>query len=228
MTEVIVVCEGQSEEAFVNDVLDQALSAHGVCVQPRLVATSRHSSGGALTGHRVLTYLRRTLQQQQNTYVTTFFDLYGLPPGFPGHTGANLPSDPIGRATQIEGGFHAAVVGEAGCRPERFLPHIQPYEFEALLFSDISRFAETQSEWQAFTGQLAAVRRSVRSPEHINDGRETRPSAHLRHLVPRYNKVRHGVAVSTEIGIQRIRGECRHFNQWLSRLETLPPLREAE
>ena len=126
MTEVIVVCEGQSEEAFVNDVLDQALSAHGVCVQPRLVATSRHSSGGALTGHRVLNYLRKTLRERQDTDVTTFFDLYGLPSDFPGQAVADSPADPVERAKQIEDGFHGAVVREVGCRPDRFSPTFSP------------------------------------------------------------------------------------------------------
>ena len=112
--------------------------------------------------------------------------------------------------------------------PGPVFPHIQPYGFESLLFSEAASFARAEPQWHTFAGQLEEVRQSSHSPEHINDGPETHPSARLLRLVPRYNKVRHGVAVSTEIGIERIRGECRHFNQWLSRLETLPPLREAE
>ena len=160
--------------------------------------------------------------------MTTFFDLYGLPSDFPGQAVADLPADPVERAKQIEDGFHGAVVREVGCRPDRFFPHIQPYEFEALLFSEAASFARAEPQWHTFADQLEEVRQSSHSPEHINDGPETHPSARLLRLVPRYSKVRHGVAVSTEIGIERIRGECRHFNQWLSRLETLPPLREAE
>ena len=64
------------------------------------------------------------------------------------------------------------------------------------------------------------------TPEHVNDGPDTHPSARLRRLLrPRYAKILHGSAVSASIGLDCIREECRHFDKWLSRVETLPPLR---
>ncbi len=42
------------------------------------------------------------------------------------------------------------------------------------------------------------------------------------------NKVLHGQAVSSRIGLSCIRAECRHFHKWLKRLESLPPLIKAE
>ena len=57
---------------------------------------------------------------------------------------------------------------------------------------------------------------------------DTHPSALLRRLLrPRYTKILHGSAVSASIGLDRIRAECRHFDKWLSRVETLPPLRQV-
>jgi hypothetical protein len=53
---------------------------------------------------------------------------------------------------------------------------------------------------------------------------DTHPSALLRGLRPRYEKVLHGVALIERIGLDRIRAECMHFGAWLSRLEALPPL----
>lgn len=224
MTHVITVCEGQSEEAFVREIIYPALIGLEIYVQPRLIPTSPHAKGGALDGPRVLRFLRNTLRERQNAYVTTFFDLYGLPSGFPGRTEAGLPTDPIDRAVEIETGFGAAVVEQTGCRPDRFIPHIQPYEFESLLFSDASSFAKTEDGWRTFAGQLEEARKSAPSPEHINDGTATHPSARLNRLIPPYNKVRHGVTLGAEIGIERIRAECRHFDQWMKRLEDLPPL----
>ena len=225
MNEVIIVCEGQTEEVFVREILRPALAARNVFVQPRLVATSSRAKGGALGGQRVLRFLRNTLREREDIYVTTFFDLYALPSDFPGRADAAAPTDPLDRSEEIENGFHAAVVREAQCRPERFLPHIQPYEFESLLFSDTEGFAKAEPEWQAFAGRLASARQSAWSPEHINDGRDTHPSARLEGLLrPRYNKVRHGIAVSAQIGLNCIRTECRHFDRWLARLEGLPPL----
>lgn len=72
-------------------------------------------------------------------------------------------------------------------------------------------------------GELAAARRGVASPEHINDGPSTHPSARLAR-VPRYRKVRDGTAMARRIGLDRIRSECAHFSEWLTRLETLPVL----
>ena len=226
MKKVIVVCEGQTEEAFVKELLYPKLWPQGVFVEPRLISTSPLAKGGALSSQRVLRYLRNTLRERLDTYVTTFFDLYSLPRNFPGYTELSASADPLDRAVEIETAFHTAVVREAECLPKRFFPHIQPYEFEALLFSDTTGFARAEPGWRAFAGKLTAARQGARSPEHINDGIDTHPSAHLLNLLsPKYKKVTHGVGVAVQVGIDRMRAECRHFNCWLSRVETLTPLR---
>ena len=170
---------------------------------------------------RILRFLRDTLRQQRDTYVTTFFDLYRLPSEFLGLGGSS--SDPLGRAAAIEAALHEKVVCVVRCRPDRFLPHIQPYEFEALLFSDTSHFARERPEWEQPAEELAAARRGAASPEHINDGRDTHPSARLERLAG-YDKVRHGPALAERIGLDCIRRECAHFGEWLTRLESLPAL----
>ena len=216
---VIVVCEGRTEQAFVTDMLSDALLGRGLFIEPRLIPTSPSGRGGALSGQRVVRFLRDTLRERRDTYVTTFFDLYGLPADFPGLVAA--PRDPLERSAAIESAFHEEVVRAAGCRSDRFLPHIQPYEFEALLFSDTAQFGRVRPAWAQAAGSLEAARRGVSSPEHVNDGPNTHPSARLLEL-PGYRKVRHGVAVAARIGLERIRQECRHFAAWLSRIETLP------
>lgn len=79
MKKVIIVCEGQTEEAFVKKFLYPELWAKGVFTEPRIISTSPLGKGGALSGKRVLRYLRNTLRERGNTYVTTFFDLFALP-----------------------------------------------------------------------------------------------------------------------------------------------------
>ena len=225
MTEVVVVCEGQTEAAFVGRTLAPALATGHVLVQPRVVRTSRHSAGGALTRGRVLRFLRNTLRERVDVYVTTFFDLYGLPADFPGRSQGAGSVNPHDRAATVEAELHATVVREVECHPDRFMPHIQPYEFEALLFSDPSQFAAVEPAWQPFVGALESARRLARTPEHVNDGPDTHPSTRLAGLLrPRYKKVRHGTAISARIGIDRIRAECRHFDRWLGRMEALPGL----
>ncbi len=228
MTDIVVVGEGPTEQLFTVTVLAYALAEQGVFVQPRLIPTSRNAKGGALKFARVLPFLRNTLRERQDTFVTTLFDLYGLPLDFPGQAEAAEFTDPLQRASALEQRLHAAVVGEAGCRPERFLPHIQPYEFEALLFSDVDRFAEAERQWTPQLKDLKVARQSALSPEHINDGPTTHPSARLTALLPRYSKTRHGVAIAGRIGLCLMRAECRHFGEWLDRLEALAPRRVTE
>lgn len=224
MIEVIIVGEGPTEETFIRDVLAPSLADRRIFVQPRLIPTSRHARGGALNRDRVLRYLRNTLRERQDVYVATFFDLYALHRDFPGCAEAERVADSLERATKIEIRLAEAVVNEAGCRADRFLPHIQPYEFEALLFSDIDRLVEIEPAWRAAAEPLWAIRAGVDSPEYINDGPQTHPAARLKMLKPGFEKVLHGPVAAARIGLDRIRAECKHFGNWLARMERLRPL----
>lgn len=226
MIEVTVVGEGQTEEIFIRDVLAPGLASRDLILEPRLIRTSPSSRGGGLSGDRVVRYLRNTLRQRADTYVTTLFDLYGLAPGFPGVAEAAGTRNPIEKAARIEANLREVVIREAGCRRDRFIPHIQPYEFESLLFSDLERLAELQPEWRGSLDGLHSARSSAASPEHVNDGEQTHPSARLKALRPRYEKVLHGPAVAARIGLDRICAECGHFAAWVKQLELLPPLRK--
>lgn len=221
-----MVGEGQTEESFSRDVLGPELFDHELFVYPRLIRTSTQGRGGALRWSRVKLFLRNTLRERADTYVTTFFDLYKLDQDFPGWTQANALLNPLDRATELERHFHAAIVAEASCREDRFIPHIQPYEFEALIFSDVEMLPEVEPGWRASLEELRNVRAAVETPEHINDGQTTHPSARLKTVLhPPYDKVLHGVSITRRIGITRIRQECLHFSSWLTKLETLPHAR---
>jgi hypothetical protein len=219
------VGEGQSEETFAADVLRPALIGNDVLVLPRLIPTSKHGRGGALKRERVLRYLRNTLREQADTYVTTFFDLYALGGDFPGVEAAGALLDPVHRASTIQQHFASAVVAAADCRPDRFIAHVQPYEFESLLFSDVARFVDLESAWTGQIDALSAARSAFSTPEHINDGAATHPSARLASALrsPGYRKVLHGSRLAEHIGLSRMRSECRHFDSWLSRIEALAP-----
>ncbi len=189
MIQVIIVGEGPTEEGFIRDVLAPHLADRHIFVQPRLIRTSKGGRGGALSGDRVLRYLRNTLRERRDSYVATFFDLYALGREFPGRAEAEAVADPLARASAIETRFAEAVIHEAQCRADRFLPHIQPYEFEALLFSDTDRWVEIEPAWKRHAEPLRAVRAGAISPEHLDDGAETHPSARLKQLLrPRFKR----------------------------------------
>lgn len=224
MVEVVIVCEGPTEERFIRRVLATSFGHQNIFLLPRVI--NGRVRGGNLKRSKVLRYLRNTLRERTDTYVTTMFDLYGLPSDFPGRRGSAGVTDPIARSRAIERGFHSVVIDEIQCRADRFVPHIQPYEFEALLFSDPTWFGEVDGRWKGSVNDLRYSRDSVLSPEYINDGQQTHPSARLK-ILPGYRKVLHGTLVSERIGLERIRDECRHFDEWLSHIEHLLPLRES-
>jgi hypothetical protein len=225
MTRVVVVGEGQTEQEFVREVLAPALGRDGIFVECQSISTSSVAKGGGLSRDRVLRGLANTAKQHSNVYVTTFFDLYGLKPDLPGVAESMALNDPKERAMRIGAAISQHVVDEVACLPARFFAYIQPYEFEGLLFSDPARLCEIERTWGRFVEPLQEVKARAISPEHINDGTETHPSARLKILTsPRYRKRLHGPRAAASIGLDRIANECPHFGAWLARLRELPPL----
>jgi len=222
MIEVVVVGEGQTEETFVRDILAPEFGLHGISVRARLVRTSAQGRGGSLNYARVKRFLENTLKERADVYVTTFFDLYRLHREFPGFEDASKAGDVQTRVQRLESQLQAEIVASVGCRGERFFPHVQPYEYEALLFSDVECLVAIEPGWEAQVDKLKAVRREFRSPEDINDGSATHPSARLDAMMqPRYRKVLHGSRGAQKIGLQKLTSECAHFGRWIERILAL-------
>lgn len=226
MVQVAIICEGQTETRFVLGVLGSYLSLRGVSATPMLIETSPRHVGGALSGQRVVRFIRNLQERWSGVYITTLFDLYGLPRDFPGVVDSSDQADPLKVAQFIQNRLRDAVLTEDWHYPQRFIPYIQPHEFEALLFSDVGAFHEQEPLWRTYATQLGEVRNRVQSPEHINGGRDSHPSAWLQRLLrPRYRKAQHGPSLAARIGIDCTGAQCHHFNAWLQCLENLSPLR---
>jgi len=223
MMRVCVVCEGQTEEEFVLAVLAPALIGVGINLIPEMISTSPGHKGGALRFERVKRHLRNTLRQASAPSVTTLFDLYRLDKSFPDFELASNQKDISNRLAMLNSALHRVVVAEASCRPERFLPFIQPYEFEALLFSDVTVLTATYETWHPAASALLNVRNAAPTPEHINEHPDTKPSAHLeRELkLPRYKKALHGPIAAQNIGLTKIAAECKFFAGWLKSIRQL-------
>ena len=223
MSRVLVFVEGQTEETFVRDVLAPAFYHLGLNLIPEMVETSPGHKGGALKYDRVKRHLRNTLRQSSAPVVTTLFDLYRLDSDFPSFAASQAQPDLSRRLNVLKQALHADVVAEADCQPERFIPYIQPYEFEALLFSDVPTLTRIEPGWQSATAALAAARAVAESPEHINDRPETKPAAHLERELnnPSYRKRRHGPIAAQKIGLAKIEAECAFFAAWLAQIREL-------
>ncbi|MEX8547306.1 MAG: DUF4276 family protein, partial [Mucilaginibacter sp.] len=67
------------------------------------------------------------------------------------------------------------------------------------------------------------IKNSVKdkNPELINESPETAPSKRIISLCNSYDKIDDGILILKEIGLETMRKECRHFNDWVSQLEKL-------
>jgi len=224
MSRVVVVCEGETEEEFVRDVLAPGFYGVGLYLEPQMVETSPGHRGGALNYDRVKLHLRNVLRQKSAPMVTTLFDLYKLDRRFPGFEQSRGMPDLSQRLHVLRHELHADIVAAAGCQPDRFIPYIQPYEFEALLFSDVASFSLVNPSWSKKSiERLVEIRNAAASPEHINDRPETKPAAHLERELhnPSYRKRRHGPVAAQKIGLAKIEAECAFFAAWLAQIREL-------
>jgi hypothetical protein len=225
---VNVVVEGQTEEAFINNVLAGMLWPLNIYLTARLLGVPGHK-GGRPNFARLKKDVLNLLKQDRTAHCSMMLDLYGLGEGFPGTpfrrdlTGAEK-ADQIEEAVKRE---ICALVPDV--RPDiRFVPYIQVHEYEGLLFSNPEAFAESMHQ-PILAGRFRHVRDSFPTPEDINDDPTTAPSKRVLHLHPRYKKVIDGTTAAMAIGVENMRRECPHFRQWVEQLEALtaPPTESA-
>ena len=221
------IVEGTTEEIFVRDVLKEPFAGKYIFVSARRVETSRKQlrnvdyykpgkqvriyRGGVPNFGKVRRDINRWLTEDNSAYLTTMFDLYALPDDFPRFDEAMRKSNPYEKVKIIEEGFRTTI------NNSRFIPYVQLHEFEGLLFSNIDVIDEVLRPYQdrSQLDKLRDIRSQFATPENINDGAETAPSKRLLNLYTFYNKDVFGSRIANRIGIDNIRNECKHFNEWL-------------
>ena len=103
----------------------------------------------------------------------------------------------------------------------RVISYVQQYEFEGLLFSNVSAFAKATTLQEKGIEELQTIRSQFPTPEDINDNRNTAPSKRIMNVIPGYQKVVAGSLVAMETGLETIRSECPRFHAWVGHLESL-------
>ncbi len=141
MNRVRVLVEGQTEESFVNKVIAPHLTNRGVYIYPILF----RARGGSFRYPRARKEIGNSLKEDRNLFCTTLVDFYGMPPDWPGRSQANSHSDTGEKARVVEQALLADVQQLMGDSFDavRFIPYVQMHEFEAMLFSDPERLAES-------------------------------------------------------------------------------------
>jgi hypothetical protein len=225
MCHLYLYVEGQTEQTFADTVLKPHLAQFGVYLMGAVLAEFGRKKGRVFRGG-VTRYdpfrrgLANLLKQhdRQGVVISTMVDLYALPNDFPGWEEANgLRHDPYGRVARLEERFAEDV------RNPRFVPYIQLHEFEALLFADPGQLALFYHDKPGELAALQAVTDIHPSPELINDGKTTAPSKRIIAQLPDYEGAKPvvGPQVAAKTGLDALRAKCRHFHEWVGRLEQL-------
>ena len=203
MNRILIYCEGPSEETFINqilvpyflpyDILLTAIPFRGVSkysiLRKNLISLARHDS---------------------TAVITTMIDYYGLPSETPGYSIADT-NDVFKQAENVESNIKADLgVGN-------LYPNLLMHEFEALLFSKPECFSFCNIK-AADVQKLRLIRSKYITPEHINNSKNTAPSKRILEVFPQYNKILDGYNVAKHIGLDNIRSECKHFNQWIENM----------
>src|SRR5690625_4786321 len=174
MVRVHVICEGQTEEMFVKVLLQPEFTPKGIYLNPMLVGKPGHK-GGNFKIERLFTDVRNHLLSDRTSYCTTFFDFYGLPATLPGKNDAVGLAAVEGKAETVREALRQALTEKlVDDVIRRFIPFVQMYEFEALLFSDPAVFAESIGKSE-LKQQLLDISAKFSTPEHINDSPQTAP-----------------------------------------------------
>jgi hypothetical protein len=213
MNKVKVVVEGPTELGFVKSVL-------GLYFGQRQIQVSPVDHGGVGRYSDFRREVLAVLKQDADHFCTMMFDYYGMPNSWPGREIAR--QKPFAqKSVVIEEAIFNDIAVELGERfnRRRFIPYVQMHEFEALLFTDPGKLAAGLG--LANEGKIHAIREGVQSPEEINDSEQTAPSKRIKGLYARYSKVVDGVLIAQKIGLEAMRTQCPHFNEWIGRLESL-------
>lgn len=221
MRRLFIICEGQTEEQFVREVLAKHLLARGIAVSAPLIGRPGHK-GGAVTWGRMADDLRRLLRGDTGAVATTLIDYYGIAGDFPGVADAKTKNGSAAKAQAVQSAMAATAAEQLQLGPDRFLPYVQMHEFEGLLFSDPDAFASGIGK-SSLADKIRAISQAFSSPEDINDRPEKAPSKRIAKLMPGYDKPLHGVLAALQIELPRMRQACTLFNGWMTQLETLAP-----
>ena len=202
MIRVAVVVEGQTELEFVKLVLAEHMREKGI--EPTPI-----SLNGGVNVYRLAAEMAN-LSWNFNA-VTSLVDFYG----FRGKGNATRHQLEERINEEISKNVHGSDAHS------RVFAYVQQYEFEGLLFSDVSAFASVLSAPDGCVEELRAIRSSFQSPEYINDNPDTAPSKRIADVMPQYAKRVDGPLLAETMGLNKIRTECPRFNEWVTRIESL-------
>lgn len=225
MARLYLFAERPTEQTFADVLIKPHLAQYQVFMHnPILIAHSKkkgrvHRGGGrnyAPMKNDIIRFLNQ--EKAADVFFTTMIDLYAISDEFPGlDESKSLRQNPFERVTLLEQRFAEDI------NDRRFIPYIQLHEYEAYLFSDPACFEYLGGGNTKGVETLQTIASQYETPELINDGEQTAPSKRIIAQFPDYDKAKStfGPQLAEKIGLQVIRRTCLHFDEWLSKLESL-------
>jgi len=136
MKNLIIICEGQTEQMFCDKILKTHFAAIDIAIEYPLIA---YSGGGIVKWNHLKTEIELYHSADAERFITTFIDYYGMYDYhlFPDWLNAHATVDKSLRMEILETGMRNDLI--ASTQPF-FIPNIQLHEFEALVFSDYNVF----------------------------------------------------------------------------------------
>ncbi|MCL2202252.1 MAG: DUF4276 family protein [Oscillospiraceae bacterium] len=204
---LLILCEGETEERFVKDVLAPYLEKSNIYAIPKNL--------GGVSKYSIIRTELDILCRDSSAFVTTMLDYYKLPKDTPGKGGT-------GDIYKVSSEIEAAVKSNLA-EHRNLLVNLIIHEFEGLLFSDVSAFLGEAKADDKTLLELAHIKNNPKfpTPEHINNSEMTAPSKRIKGILPEYVKTLNGIPIAKRIGIEKIAEECQHFRAWLENIQAL-------
>jgi hypothetical protein len=222
-----IIVEGSTEETFVNDVLVKHFASSNIFVSARKIKTgwdrlnNKPSKGGLLKYIQFRNDVLRWIESDRNQsrfWYTSMLDLYAFPKDELSPYNEYIQSiiDPYQKIDALETEIAKDI------NHPKFIPYIQLHEFEAFLLVEPDRLITMYPNGQTGINRL---KRDIanRRPEEINESKQTAPSKRIIRYLPDYEgqKAQVGPLVVSDIGLNALRSNCPHFNDWIAKLESI-------
>ncbi|MDX2267892.1 MAG: DUF4276 family protein [Bryobacter sp.] len=215
MVQVYIVVEGETELEFVKSLLNpEFFSSQNAYGNPVRLGLTGGRCGG-VSFKRVREHLQSLTAQhkRKGVAITTMIDLYGRDGAWPREEEANAKVDPYHRVQVLEEGMTQSI------QATNFIPYLQLHEFEALLLAEPTKLLDYYPHRESDIEKLVSLVQQKGNCELINSTPNGAPSKRIQEVIPEYNKVVGGNSTALNIGLKTLRERCRHFREWLEKLE---------
>lgn len=215
--EIAILVEGQTESAFVSEILAPYLQPLGVFAKPVIVKTARWADGTTFRGgggdwRHYAGDLARLLAATHYHRVSLLVDFYAYPRNGPGAACCHGPHQPRRCAAH-----RIQAMADAVAKP-RFVPHVVLHEFETWVIAaamDAPAVLGDVAVAKRLDAEAASVSGDV---ELLNDSPQTAPSKRVMRVWPEYDKVTDGIEVIREAGLAAVMDRCPGLKAWIDQL----------